>query len=52
MIAWLGLVAGIFTVIGILVNFAFGTVYVIGMLSMMVFEVICGGWGMLLIVRE
>jgi len=46
MIAWLGLVAGIFTVIGILVNFAFGfgTVYVIGMLSMMVFEVIFGGW--------
>ena len=46
MIAWLGLVAGIVTVIGILVNFAsgFGTVYVIGMLSMMVFEVIFGGW--------
>lgn len=46
MIAWLGLVAGIFTVIGILVNFAsgFSTVYVIGMLSMMVFEVLFGGW--------
>jgi len=45
-IAWLGLVAGILTVIGILVNFTsgFGTVYVIGMLSMMVFEVIFGGW--------
>jgi len=45
-IAWLGFVAGILTVIGILVNFTsgFGTVYVIGMLSMMVFEVIFGGW--------
>lgn len=46
MIAWLGLAAGIVTAIGILVNFAsgYGTVYVIGMLSMMVFEVVFGGW--------
>lgn len=46
MIAWLGLVSAIITIIGILVNFAsgFGTVYVIGMLSMMVFEVVFGGW--------
>ena len=46
MIAWLGLAAGVITVIGILVKFAsgFGTVYVIGMLSMMIFEVVFGGW--------
>lgn len=46
MIAWLGLAAGIVTAIGILVKFAsgYGTVYVIGMLSMMVFEVVFGGW--------
>ena len=46
MIAWLGLAAGIITAIGILVNFAsgYGTLYVIGMLAMMVFEVVFGGW--------
>jgi len=46
MIAWLGLAAGVATAIGILVNFAsgYGTLYVIGMLSMMVFEVVFGGW--------
>ena len=40
MIAWLGLAAGIIAAVGILVKFAsgYGTVYVIGMLSMMVFE--------------
>ena len=46
MIAWLGLAAGIISAIGILVKFAsgYGTVYVIGMLSIMVFEVVFGGW--------
>jgi hypothetical protein len=46
LIAWLGLAAGIISAIGILVKFAsgFGTVAVIGMLSMMVFEVVFGGW--------
>lgn len=46
MIAWLGLAAGVITAIGILVKFAsgYGTVYVIGMFSMMVFEVVFGGW--------
>ena len=46
MIAWLGLAAGIISAIGILVKFAsgFGTVAVIGMLSMMVFEIVFGGW--------
>jgi len=46
MIAWLGLAAGIISVIGIIIKFTFGlgTVAVIGMLSMMVFEVIFGGW--------
>ena len=46
MIAWLGLAAGVATAIGILVKFAsgFGTVAVVGMLSMMVFEVVFGGW--------
>ena len=46
MIAWLGLAAGIIAAVGILVKFAsgYGTVYVIGMLSMMVFEVVFGGW--------
>lgn len=45
-IAWLGLAAGLISALGILVNFAsgFGTVYVVGMLSMMVFEVAFGGW--------
>jgi len=46
MISWLGLAAGIISAIGILVKFAsgFGTVAVIGMLSMIVFEVVFGGW--------
>lgn len=46
MIAWLGLAAGVISAIGILVKFAsgFGTVYAIGLLSMMVFEVVFGGW--------
>jgi hypothetical protein len=46
MIAWLGLAAGIISAIGILVKFAsgYGTVYAIGLLSMMVFEVVFGGW--------
>lgn len=46
MIAWLGLAAGIISAIGILIKFAsgFGTVAVIGMLLMMVFEVVFGGW--------
>ena len=46
MIAWLGLAAGIIAAVGIIVKFAsgYGTVYVIGMLSMMVFEVVFGGW--------
>ena len=46
MIAWLGLAAGIVTALGILVKFAsgFGAGYVLGMLSMMVFEVVFGGW--------
>lgn len=46
MIAWIGLAAGIITAIGILVKFVSGysTVYMIGMLSMMVFEVVFGGW--------
>ena len=45
-IAWLGLAAGIISAIGILVKFASGfeTVYAIGLLSMMVFEVVFGGW--------
>jgi len=46
MIAWLGLAASIISAIGILVKFASGsgTVYAIGLLSMMVFEVVFGGW--------
>jgi len=45
-IAWLGLAAGIISAIGILAKFAsgFGAVYAIGLLSMMVFEVVFGGW--------
>ena len=46
MMAWLGLAAGIISAIGILVKSAsgFGTISVIGMLLMMVFEVAFGGW--------
>ena len=46
MIAWLGLAAGIISAIGILIKFAsgFGALAVIGMVLMMVFEVIFGGW--------
>jgi len=46
MIAWLGLAAGTVTATGILIKFAsgFGTVYIFGMLSMMIFEVMFGGW--------
>jgi hypothetical protein len=46
MIAWLGLAAGIISAIGILVKLAsgFSTLSVVGMLLMMVFEVVFGGW--------
>lgn len=46
MIAWLGLAAGIISAIGIIVKSVsgFGAVAVIGMLSMMVFEIVFGGW--------
>jgi hypothetical protein len=45
-IAWLGLVAGIFSAIGILAKFVsgFSLIAVIGMVSMMVFETSFGGW--------
>jgi hypothetical protein len=54
LIAWLGLAAGIVTAIGIFVHFAsgYGAVYVIGMLSMMVFEVVFGGWLLLYSIIE
>lgn len=44
--AWLGLAAGAISAIGILIKLAsgFGTLAVIGMLLMMVFEVTFGGW--------
>jgi hypothetical protein len=46
MIAWLGLAAGIISATGILIKFAsgFSALAVIGMVLMMVFEVIFGGW--------
>jgi hypothetical protein len=46
MIAWLGLAAGILSAIGILIKLAsgFSAPAVTGMVLMMVFEVICGGW--------
>ena len=46
MIAWVGLVAGIISAIGILVKFAsgFSALAVIGMVLMMAFEVTFGGW--------
>ena len=46
MIAWLGLGAGIISSIGILITFAtgFDLIYSIGLVSMMVFEVVFGGW--------
>jgi hypothetical protein len=46
MFAWLGLAAGVISAVGILIKFAsgFGTVAVIGMVLMMVFEVTFGGW--------
>jgi hypothetical protein len=46
MIAWLGLAAGILSAVGILIKFASGfrALAVIGMVMMMVFEVIFGGW--------
>jgi len=45
-IAWLGFAAGIISAVGILIKFAsgFGALAVIGMVLMMVFEVIFGGW--------
>jgi len=45
-LAWLGLVAGVISAVGILIKFAsgFGTVAVIGMVLMMAFEVTFGGW--------
>jgi hypothetical protein len=45
-IAWLGLAAGMISAIGILIKFAsgFSALAVIGMVLMMVFEVIFGGW--------
>ena len=46
MVAWLGLAAGIISAIGILVKLAsgFAVISVIGMVSMMVFEIVFGGW--------
>jgi hypothetical protein len=46
MIAWLGLAAGIISATGILIKLAsgFSALAVIGMVLMMVFEVIFGGW--------
>ena len=46
MFAWLGLAAGVISAVGILIKFAsgIGTVAVIGMVLMMVFEVTFGGW--------
>ena len=46
LIAWFGLMAEVVTLSGILVYFAsgFSTVYVIGMFSMMFFELVLGGW--------
>ena len=45
-IAWLGLVAGVISAIGILIKFAsgFSSIAIIGMVLMMVFELIFGGW--------
>ena len=45
-IAWLGLAAGTISSIGILITFAtgFDLIYSIGLVSIMVFEVIFGGW--------
>ena len=45
-IAWLGLAAGTISSIGILITFATGfeLIYSIGLVSMMVFEVVFGGW--------
>ena len=45
-IAWLGLTAGIFSAIGILIKFASGNsiLAVIGMIAMMGFEISFGGW--------
>ena len=45
-IAWLGSAVGIISTLGILVKLAtgFGTISVIGMLLMMVFDVVFGGW--------
>lgn len=44
--AWLGAAAGVISALGILIKFAsgFGTISVIGMVMMMVFEVTFGGW--------
>jgi hypothetical protein len=46
MFAWLGLAAGVISAVGITMNFAsgFGSLAVIGMVLMMVFEVTFGGW--------
>jgi len=46
MFAWLGLAAGVISAVGILIKFVsgFGSVAVIGMVLMMVFEVTFGGW--------
>jgi hypothetical protein len=45
-IAWLGLAAGVISVIGIVINFAsrFSSIAIIGMVLMMVFEISFGGW--------
>ena len=45
-IAWLGLAAGVISVIGIVIKFAsrFSSIAIIGMVLMMVFEVVFGVW--------
>ncbi len=45
-IAWLGLAAGVISVIGIVIKFAsrFSSIAIIGMVLMMVFEISFGGW--------
>ena len=46
-IAWLGIVAGIISVIGTLIKFAvpsLGVVHALGLLLMMIFEILFGGW--------
>ena len=45
-IAWLGLTAGVISVVGIVIKFVsrFSSIAIIGMVLMMVFEVIFGGW--------